>query len=126
MAANDMHSLAEAPVLIVEDEAFIAIGLQAAVESAGGQVIGPAASVVEAMELLKTATVAAAILDINLSDGMVTPVVEALMARNVPMVFQSGVDLPPELKRKCPDAAVYRKPAAAPLLVAELTKLIRS
>jgi DNA-binding NarL/FixJ family response regulator len=120
-----MHLLAGAHVLIVEDEPFIAIELQSAVEEAGGQVVGPAGSIAEAMDLLNTAIVAAAILDINLSDGLVTPVAAVLMARGVPVVFQSGVELPPELQRQCPDAIIYRKPAPIPLMLAEIAKLIQ-
>jgi DNA-binding response OmpR family regulator len=117
--------LAHAPILIVEDEPFIALELQASIEDAGGEVLGPVGSVSAAMELLKTARVAAAILDVQLSDGDVTPVAEALLARGVPIVFQSGVNLPPELQRRCPDVIFYKKPASASLLLAKIAELIR-
>ena len=93
--------LSNAPILIVEDEPFIALELKASVEDAGGTVVGPVGSVREAMDLLKTSVVRAAILDIQLSDGDITPVAEALLAQGIPVIFQSGVELPTELRQLC-------------------------
>ncbi len=116
--------LSPPPILIVDDEPFIALDLALAVEDAGGLVIGPAGSVREALALLATSSVAAAILDVNLSDGEVTPVVELLIARGVPMIFQTGVGLPAALKARYPDLLVYAKPVVSERLVAELLRLI--
>jgi CheY-like chemotaxis protein len=113
-----------ASILIVEDEPFIALELKAWVEEAGGQVVGPAGSAKEALELLKKEVVAAAILDVQLSDGNVTPVVLALGKLGIPMVFQSGVNLPPDLRDLCPDAIYYKKPVSAQLLLGKIAELI--
>jgi hypothetical protein len=45
--------------------------------------------------VLKGATEA---LEVQLLDGDVTPVAKVLIARRIPMVFQSDADLPPELQ----------------------------
>jgi hypothetical protein len=51
-----------------------------------GILIGPAASVSEVRQLIKEGVALdAALLDINLSDGPVTPVLEALSARGIPL-----------------------------------------
>jgi CheY-like chemotaxis protein len=113
-----------APILIVEDEPFIALELKASVEAAGGQVVGPTGSAQAALELLKRQAVAAAILDVQLSDGTVTPVVSALVKLGIPMIFQSGVDLPSNLRDQCPGAVHYKKPVAARLLIGKLAELI--
>jgi hypothetical protein len=60
-------------VLVAEDQPFIALDLALAVEDAGGKVVGPAASCEEALALLATGIVGAAILDVNLVDGAVRP-----------------------------------------------------
>src|SRR4051794_13109290 len=65
-----------------------------AVEDANGEVLGPAATVREALQLLGTAKVHAAILDANLPDGDVTPVAEELIARGIPIIINTGVALP--------------------------------
>ena len=117
--------LNRAPILIVEDEPFIARELQASVEGAGGKVVGPVGSVSAALALLQTEVVFAAILDVQLIDRDVTPVAEALIALGVPIIFQSGVSLPPELQRRCPDAIVYKKPASAEVLLKRLAGILR-
>lgn len=113
-----------APILIVEDEPFIALELKASVEEAGGRVVGPVGSAEAALELLKREVVAAAILDVQLSDGTVAPVVSALVELGIPMVFQSGVNLPLDLRQQCPDAVYYKKPVAAQLLLRKIAELI--
>lgn len=111
-------------ILIVDDEPFIALDLAMAVEDAGCLVIGPAGSVREALSLLEASRVTAAILDVNLSDGDVTPVVEVLVARGIPLIFQTGVGLPPALKARYPDLLVYAKPVISERLVNIMIGLI--
>jgi CheY-like chemotaxis protein len=113
-----------ASILIVEDEPFIALELKASVEEAGGRVVGPVGSAEAALELLEREVVVAAILDVQLSDGAVTAVVSALVKLGIPMVFQSGVNLPPDLRHQCPEAVYYKKPVAAQLLISKIAELI--
>jgi DNA-binding response OmpR family regulator len=56
-------------ILVVEDDPLTALDLAATVRDTGGTVIGPVASVEEALEILDAIEVDAAILDVNLSDG---------------------------------------------------------
>jgi DNA-binding NtrC family response regulator len=112
------------PVLIVEDEPFIALDLASAVESAGGLVVGPAATVREALALLQRTPVRAALLDVHVGDGEVTPVATVLAARGTPVVFYCGHGIPAELKRRCPAAPVFLKPAPVQELVHELAGLM--
>jgi CheY-like chemotaxis protein len=115
--------LNHAPILVVEDEPYIALELQAAIEEAGGHVVGPVGSVSAALALLQSSAVAAAVLDVQLSDRDATPVAEALIARGVPVVFQSAKSLPPALRERCPQAVVYRKPVDAGSLLQTLVKV---
>jgi DNA-binding response OmpR family regulator len=116
--------LKDAPILVVEDEPFIALELKATIEEAGGKVVGPVGSVSAALALLQTCVIAAAVLDVQLIDRDVTPVAEALVARGVPLVFQSARSLPPDLLSRCPDAIVFKKPISAETLNAALSALI--
>jgi CheY-like chemotaxis protein len=77
-------------VLIVEDEYFLAQDLVDYFQDLGVQVLGPAASVSEALKLLESAEVQGAILDVNLRGERVYPVADALRQRHVPFVFASG------------------------------------
>lgn len=109
-------------ILIAEDETFIALDMASGIEEAGGQVVGPAASVSEALALLAVNEVTGAILDVNLADRDVTPVALMLIARNVPIVFHTGVGIPPELTLGHPDLVVCIKPTSLDRLIAHLKR----
>src|SRR3954462_10275467 len=81
-------------LLVVEDEYLIAADLTASLESIGIEVIGPAASVEEALRLIENAgdRLDGAVLDINLRNERVFPVADALTARGVPFLFTTGYD----------------------------------
>ena len=56
-------------ILIVEDEALIAWMLADSLEDGGHEVVGPAATMAEALALCEAAPPELAVLDINLRDG---------------------------------------------------------
>jgi DNA-binding response OmpR family regulator len=116
--------LNQASILVAEDEPFIALDLAYAIEDAGGEVVGPAASVKEALDLLETRPVAAAILDVNLADRDISPLAEILLGRGIPIIIQTGVGLPAELAARFPDLVVRIKPCLAAELVRDLAALI--
>ena len=77
-------------VLVVEDEALIALMLEDFLTQAGAIVIGLAASVAQALKLIEGEQVDVAVLDYAIADGVSVPVAEALIARSVPFLFASG------------------------------------
>ena len=77
-------------VLLVEDEALIALDTADALEEAGYDVIGPADRVPSALALLETETPDIAVLDVNLAGILVWPVAEQLLARGIPFLLLSG------------------------------------
>ncbi|MCA1369743.1 response regulator [Bradyrhizobium sp. BRP14] len=81
-------------VLIVEDEFLIAMDLKLVLERCGWNVLGPAATVEEALELLDEELPAVALLDVTLRDGAVTVVAEALRAQDVPFIVASAYSKP--------------------------------
>lgn len=56
----------------------------------GCDVVGPAASIAEAMLLATDARIDVAVLDMNLGGQPVFPIADALKARGVPYIFASG------------------------------------
>ncbi|MEN3974408.1 response regulator [Emcibacter sp. SYSU 3D8] len=112
------------PILIVEDEPFIAMDLADAVRTAGGAVIGPVSTVRQGLALLRDATVAGAILDCNLRDRDVTPLAEVLLAGGVPIVLFTAANLPAALEPRRGEVALLRKPAPPDEVVALLAALI--
>ena len=107
-------------VLVAEDEAVIALDVTMAIYDAGGRVAGPAASVKQALALIAKMPIDAAILDVNLSDGDISPVAEALIAAGIPIVLQTGVGLPADLVARFPTLTARMKPCSAVRLVEDL------
>ncbi len=116
--------LAGAQILIVEDEPYIAIDLAMAVEDASGRVVGPVGSVREALALVASGPVAGAILDVNLRDGDIVPVIDVLLQRGIPLTIQTGVGLPDDFRQRYPALRVHSKPVKAAALVQEIATLI--
>ena len=79
-------------VLVVEDEFILAMELEQFLGQHGWKVLGPAATVGEALRLLDGATPHLAILDVNLRGEMVMPVAERLREQGVPFVLASAYD----------------------------------
>ena len=117
-------SLGSARVLVVEDEMLIALDLADIVETGGGTVLGPAASVKEALALVQGDLPDAAILDVNLADGEVTPVLDALLAKSVPVLIYTGGGATTEILLRKPDIAIIRKPARATQILSSLNALL--
>ncbi len=83
--------LADRTFLIVEDEYLIADLLARALLAAGARVLGPAPTVARARAIVVGAgPIDGAILDVNLRGGKVWPLVDLLVARNVPVVLATG------------------------------------
>jgi two-component SAPR family response regulator len=77
-------------ILVVEDEALIAVMVEDMLIEMGGEVVGPAATVDDALEMARGETLDAAVLDVNVRGRRIDPVAEALMARGVPVLFATG------------------------------------
>jgi CheY-like chemotaxis protein len=91
--------LAGLKVLVLEDNALVAMHLEEMLGEAGCEVVATIDTVGRALEFIRNHPVDAAVLDVNLKGEKVFGVAEELMARNVPFVFSSGYGerfLPPQ------------------------------
>ena len=100
-----------ASVLVVEDEALIAMDLQALLEDAGYRVLGPANSTAAAMALLAGNEPDVALLDVNLGRSDVFGVANALAERKTKLIFLTG-----HTAQKLPQAHRHRPLVAKPYL----------
>lgn len=80
----------ERRVLVIEDDALIAIDLCDALEQTGYRVAGPARTIQDAHLLLDEQTPTVAVVDIRLKDGPCTSIVRELRSRGVPFVVHSA------------------------------------
>jgi DNA-binding response OmpR family regulator len=104
---------AHGTVLLLEDEAPIAVALEADLEEAGYSVVGPFVTCAGALEWLAGHRPDLAILDTVLKDGPCKEVALTLTRQGVPFLIYSGhaedVNRQPELAR----ATWVEKPATA-------------
>ncbi len=77
-------------VLVVEDEAMIAMLVEDMVLDFGSEVIGPIANTDDAINFARSAELDAAILDINVGGSPIFPVADILSERGVPVIFATG------------------------------------
>lgn len=77
-------------VLVVEDEAAVAMLIETMLEDIGCVVVASAATVAEAVARVAHGGFEFALLDINLSGDRVDPVAAALSDRGLPFAFASG------------------------------------
>jgi CheY-like chemotaxis protein len=80
-------------LLVVEDEYLVAIDLAGVLEDEGVEVIGPAGTVEDALEVVASGeAIDGAVLDLNLRGERAYPVADALRGRGVPFIFTTGYD----------------------------------
>jgi len=77
-------------VLVVEDEALIAMLVEDMIHDSGAEMVGPAAKLTDAVDLARNAQADVALLDLNLGGALAYPVADVLRQRGVPIVFTSG------------------------------------
>jgi PAS domain S-box-containing protein len=114
---EDVRALINQRVLVVEDEALVAMELTQILTAAGVQVIGPAGDLETALALVEAGGIDRALLDINLAGRMVTPVASALNRKAIPFIYLTGYQEP-----EVEDGLVLRKPANAAALLGVLAR----
>lgn len=110
-------------ILILEDEALIAMELEDTLQNRGFDTLGPASSVAEALELFDAHAIDAAVLDVSLHGEKSFAVADRFHARRIPFVFltgYSGEAIPPGLQY----AKVLAKPVSGDALIEALRGLI--
>jgi CheY-like chemotaxis protein len=115
-----MEAPRHACILVVEDEALIAMDLQALLQRAGYRVLGPANSPAGALALLDAEQPDLALLDVNLGGIDVFEVADALAKRNSLIVFLTG-----HTAQRLPENHRHRPLVAKPYLPQVLLQVIQ-
>ena len=77
-------------ILLVEDEAFVAMMMRDLIAEIGFHVVGPFGKIADAIENLDRHPLVAAVLDVNLAGEKIYPLAEQLSGRGIPFVFVTG------------------------------------
>lgn len=100
-------------VMLVEDEALIALEMSMALEDAGLKVVGPYALIEDALNRIAKGAPDAAILDVNLGGKRSFPIADALAERSVPFAFCTGYAGIQDLPARFQSVPMLRKPVIA-------------
>ena len=111
-------------VLVLEDEAIIALNLQDDLQDAGHEVAGPFATCSAALEWLKPATPDLAILDATLKDGPCREIALELSRCDVPFLIYSGHQQDRQLLAEFAHITWIEKPVPSAVLVQECQQLL--
>src|SRR5690606_13052905 len=96
-------------VLIVEDNALIALDLESILTSHGCEIVGYSASVRDALAALSEDNIDVAVVDFLLNDGDAAPLVKALSSRRIPFAICTGA--PKEvISSRYPHTPILGKP----------------
>jgi DNA-binding response OmpR family regulator len=109
MRSEEEELLKGLRVLVVEDQAPIALQLEDMLVESECQVVGPASRVGQALRLLGENVVDAAVLDLNVAGELVYPVADALDARGLPYIFATGYD-PSDVSGRYGHRNIVQKP----------------
>lgn len=107
-------------ILVVEDEAMIALDLHEALRDCGATIVGPAGTPDEALAIIQDGKIDCALLDIKLGDEDVSAVAAALESLGVPIIFVTaygGVRLPREFEFRPLVSKPYEQRALIDLIV---------
>jgi CheY-like chemotaxis protein len=90
-------------LLLVEDEALVAMELEDMISGLGGETVGPFGRVADALEALGREQVDGAVLDVRLDGDTTFPIVDVLLQAANPILFVTGAASSiPEKYRRVP------------------------
>jgi CheY-like chemotaxis protein len=117
-----VSALAGKHILVVEDDALIAMELEDVLEGAGCASVSTATTLADAMAQIGARRFDAALLDVALNGSMVYPAADALADQAVPFLFMTGhsMNVMPERHRGRP---LLGKPYDPPVLVAMVARI---
>jgi ActR/RegA family two-component response regulator len=111
-------------VLIVEDDHILAMALADELAAQGATVIGPAASVADALDVIARSELDSAIVDINLGGKAAFPVADALADRRVPFVFATGYLVADYIPARHANVRRFEKPTATGVICRALEEVL--
>jgi DNA-binding response OmpR family regulator len=111
-------------ILLVEDDALLAMDVEITLKAAGYRVIGPAATTAEAMRLLHKEPPDLAVLDLNLGTEMSFPLFDHLVQIGAPFIILTGhsADVVP---LRHAQRVLLQKPYSAQVLLQNIQALLR-
>jgi DNA-binding response OmpR family regulator len=108
--SNGANSLSGLRILVVEDELLVAMMIEDMLQTLGCDVVGPAATLEDALAAVEEQHFDAALLDANLRGQDSSPIAEALVERHIPFLLATGYGASCASGTALDDAPRLRKP----------------
>jgi CheY-like chemotaxis protein len=112
-------------VLVVEDEALVAMLIEDMIHDSGDEMVGSACRLSDALVLAQEAQADVALLDINLGGALAYPVADVLRQRGVPIVFTTGYGAA-GVSERFQDCPILDKPFDQPSLEKAIHAILNS
>ncbi len=109
--------------LVVEDEPLVALDVIAGLEEAGADIVGSTGTIEEALQIIESTPLDAALLDANLRGHPVDDIAAALTRKQVPFIFVTGYGRQ-SLPRAFSNAPIIAKPYTIDLLIESATRIL--
>jgi len=113
--------LAGLRILVVEDEMLVALLVEDYLYDNGCEVVGPAATLSEALRMARTESFHAAVMDVNIGGEKAYPVAEALEGLGIPFLFVSGYG-----QSAVPASHPHWRVCAKPFRGEDMVKMLRA
>ena len=116
--------LAGRRILVIEDEALVALDLEMTLQAAGATTIGPFLRLRDARPAVETTWADAAVLDVMLGRDESYALADRLRERGVAVVFYTGHANPERLRTRYPEAGHCHKPCTPATIVRTIVETI--
>ncbi|HEV7278074.1 MAG TPA: PAS domain S-box protein [Devosiaceae bacterium] len=120
---DDRSSMNGKRILLIEDEALVAMEIESELLAAGCVVVGPAGNIASAQRLIEEAEIDAALVDANLAGRPVDELAAALTSRGVPFAFATGYGRD-GLPRDFQDSPMLTKPFSREQMLETVKQLL--
>ena len=107
----------EKRILVVEDEALIALQIEMDIEDIGYSVAGTCMSLAESLKFIENKEIDGAILDVDLRGVDVFPAAERLLEKDIPFVFHTGHGHKTQIEDRFPRSTVFKKPTSTGVML---------
>ena len=115
------ENLAGLRILVVEDEMLVCMDIEEMLSEFGCIVVGTAARVSDALDIVERSEIDAAILDLNLGREKSYPVAHTLAERGIPFLLSTGYD---EVDAPYAERPRVQKPFSADALARVLSRVV--
>lgn len=110
MSAQKSNSQDTLRVLVVEDDALLAMEMEDMLRDLGCDVVGPVARLDKALDVARAEALDGAVLDLNLRGELSFPVIDLLKGRGVPVIVCSGYADLPDMRERLEGIPFLAKP----------------